>query len=387
MHTNAFDFDTLIDRRNTGSIKWDKYAGQDVIPMWVADMDFRSPPAVMQALHERVDHGVFGYTPKPPAALVDTVLSRLASEYHWQIEPDWLVWLPGLVCGLNVVSRAIGEAGCDILTAVPVYQHLFDAAPNVGKQAVCAPLARDGARWTFDFDALEQAITPNTRLFMLCNPHNPVGRMWNREELLALAEFCERHDLVICSDEIHCQLVLDSSKQHLPIASLDPAIAKRSITLMAPSKTYNLPGLGCAFAIIPDPQLRAQIMAAKQGIVPHVNALGYTATLAAFRDSDDWLAALLDYLRGNYQLLLDTHLPGLSISPIEATYLAWIEVHDPALGNPMTLFEQAGVGLSPGDQFLGTGFVRLNFGCPRSRLQEALSRIRQAVLQHGSSGS
>ncbi|MEZ5591772.1 MAG: aminotransferase class I/II-fold pyridoxal phosphate-dependent enzyme [Gammaproteobacteria bacterium] len=195
------------------------------------------------------------------------MLSRLASEYHWQIEPDWLVWLPGLVCGLNVVSRAIGEAGCDILTAVPVYQHLFDAAPNVGKQAVCAPLARDGARWTFDFDALEQAITPNTRLFMLCNPHNPVGRMWDREELLALAEFCERHDSVICSDEIHCQLVLDNAATAYSHCQPGPCYREAQHHADGTQQTYNLPGLGCAFAIIPDPQLRAQIMAAKQGIV------------------------------------------------------------------------------------------------------------------------
>jgi len=381
MQNNHFDFDTLIDRRNSSSIKWDKYAGQDIIPMWVADMDFQSPPAVIAALHERVEHGVFGYTIKPPTALVDTVLSHLASEYNWQVEADWLVWLPGLVCGLNVVSRAVGEAGCDILTAIPVYQHLFDAAPSFDKQAICAPLARDGARWIFDFDALEQAITPATRLFMLCNPHNPVGRMWDRQELLALAAFCERHDLTICSDEIHCQLVLDRDKRHLPIASLDETIAQRTITLMAPSKTYNIPSLGCAFAIVPDPELRTQVLAAKQGIVPHINALGYTAALAAYRDSDDWLAALLDYLRGNYELLLNTPLPGLSVGPLEATYLAWLEVHDKTLDNPQALFEQAGVGLSPGKQFQGEGFLRLNFGCPRSRLQAALDRMQNALSQ------
>ena len=377
----TFNFDDIIDRHNTGSNKWDKYQGRDIIPMWVADMDFRSPPAVIEALHQRIEHGVFGYTHKSPAALVDTVLSRLALDYAWPVDPSWLVWLPGLVCGLNVVSRAVGERGCDILTVVPVYQHLFSAAPNVGKQAVCVPLARDGARWTFDFDALEQAITPATRLFMLCNPHNPVGRMWDRKELLALAEFCQKHDLVICSDEIHCQLILDRDKKHLPIASLDEAIAKRTITLMAPSKTYNVPGLGCAFAIIPDPQLRAQVMAAKQGLVPHINALGYTAALAAYRDSDDWLAALLDYLRGNYQLLLESmpDLLGLSMSPIEATYLAWLEVHNKNIKNPAAFFEQAGVGLSPGPQFQGEGFVRLNFACPRLLLQHALDRMRIAL--------
>ena len=377
----TYDFDSTVDRHNTGSIKWDKYQGRDIIPMWVADMDFNSPPAVIKALHERVEHGVFGYTPKPPATLVDTVLSRLAHEYDWQVDPDWLVWLPGLVCGLNVVSRAIGEQGCDILTAVPVYQHLFDAAPNVGKNAICAPLTREGKRWTFDFDALENAVTSSTRLFMLCNPHNPVGRMWNREELLALAEFCQKHDLVICSDEIHCQLILDRAKKHLPIASLDQAIAERTITLMAPSKTYNLPGLGCAFCIVPDAQLRAKVLAAKQGIVPHTNALGYTAALAAYRDSDAWLAQLLDYLRGNYQLIQNTitELPSVSLTPLEATYLAWIEVHDENLDNPGLFFEQAGVGLSPGAQFQGDGFVRLNFGCPRALLQQALDRMNSAL--------
>jgi cystathionine beta-lyase len=207
--------------------------------------------------------------------------------------------------------------------------------------------------------------------------------MYSREELLAVAEFCEKHDLVLCSDEIHCQLILDKTKQHIPVASLDKAIAERSITLIAPSKTYNLPGLGCSFAVIPNAKLREQFVAAKSGIVPNIAALSFTAALAAYRDSDDWLAALLDYLRGNYALLTDriAAMPGMTLTPLEATYLGWIDVRDTGLEDPAGFFEQAGVGLHAGPVFKGPGFLRMNFGCPRPLLAQALNRMQQALTE------
>jgi cystathionine beta-lyase len=379
----TFDFDALIDRRHTGSTKWDKYRGRDILPMWVADMDFRSSPAVLAALHERIEHGVFGYSHLPPPRLVDAVLSRLLRCYGWQVEPAWLVWLPGLVCGLNVTCRAIGEDGDAVLTATPVYYHLFQAPGNVRRQAITTPMACSDNYWTLDFDRLEEAVTARTRLFMLCNPHNPVGRVYTRAELLALAAFCERHDLVICSDEIHCQLILDQDKRHIPIAALDRAIAERTITLLAPSKTYNIPSLGCAFAVIADERLRERFNAAKAGIVPHVTVLGYTAALAAYRDGDAWLTELLAYLRANRAILEQAvaNIPGLAMSHVEATYLAWLDTREMGLDDPAACFEQAGIGVSDGRQFRGPGFVRLNFGCPRATLEEAIRRMTDLERQ------
>lgn len=348
--------------------------------MWVADMDFRSPPAVIEALHRRVDHGVFGYT-GAPAELVDVVVGRLLEDYGWRIQPDWLVSLPGLVVGLNVTCRAVGEDGDDVLTFTPIYPPFLTAPRHSGRNPVAVSLRHSAGRWGFDLERLEAAVTPRSRLLLLCNPHNPVGRVYSREELLEVAAFAERHDLVIGSDEIHCGLVLDADKRHIPLASLSPEIAARTITLMAPSKTYNLPGLGCAFAVIPDEELRRRFTRTMAGIVPHVNALGFTAALAAYREGGPWLAALLDYLRGNRDLVMRevAAMPGLAMAPVEATYLAWIDVRESGLPHPAAFFEEAGVGLSEGRDFAGPGFLRLNFGCPRSLIAKALERMDRAL--------
>jgi cystathionine beta-lyase len=246
------------------------------------------------------------------------------------------------------------------------------------------PLLEKDNRWTFDFDRLERTMTPNTRLFILCNPHNPVGRIFNRDELMALVEICEKHDIVICSDEIHCGLLLDEDKNHLPTSTLGPEVAKRTITLMSPSKTFNLPGLGCAFAVIPDEKLRRRFVQAMAGIVPHVNAMGYAAAEAAYRDCADWQAGLLDYLRGNRDTIAQAiaEMAPLSIAPVEATYLAWIDVRGAGLPNPVQFFEDAGVGLQDGIEFDGPGFVRLNFGCPRPLLEAALDQMKTALDRH-----
>jgi cystathionine beta-lyase len=245
----SFDFDTIIDRRNTGSAKWDKYKDRDVIPLWVADMDFRAAPAIIHALQQRVDHGVFGYA-LPPEGLPEALQAFLHSWHGWTIEKDWITWLPGVVPAMAAACRAIGDDGDDVMTAVPIYPHFLSVHKSARRNLITVPLQLREGRWTFDFDAIERAITPHTRLFLLCNPHNPVGRAYSREELARLAEICLRHDMIISSDEVHAGLVLDTATPHVPTAMLSPEIAARTITLRAPSKTFNLPGLGCAYAII-----------------------------------------------------------------------------------------------------------------------------------------
>ncbi|MBK8335458.1 MAG: putative C-S lyase [Sterolibacteriaceae bacterium] len=376
-----FDFDHPPDRRGSDSVKWGKYAGRDVLPMWVADMDFAAPPCVIEALRERVDHGVFGYG-SPPMSLAGAVVEALQRDHGWSIDPDWLVWLPGLVSALNIVCRAVGDAGDEVLTATPVYPPFLSAPCYSGRRVTTVDLRRTDSRWTWDAGRLERAVTPRSRLLMLCNPHNPVGRVFSREELTSIAQTAERHDLVICSDEIHCGLVLDKQVQHLPIAMLDNATAERTITLMAPSKTWNIPGLGCAFAVVANPKLRRQMLDAMHGIVPHANVLGLAATEAAYRHGDPWRRELLEYLRGNAECVerAIAAIPGLSTWPVEATCLAWIDARPLALRDPVRFFEDAGVGLSNGADFGAPGYVRLNFGCARSVLELALRRIHDGVM-------
>jgi cystathionine beta-lyase len=235
-----FSFDQLIDRRGGDSIKWNRYAGRDVLPLWVADMDFAAPPAIISALEKRVAHGCFGYAEATPL-LLEAVLGHLQRAYGWQVEANWLVWLPGLVSALNVACRAVDG---DVLTATPIYPPFLSAPGLAGKELATAALQQRAGRWVWDFPALQRALTPNSRLLLVCHPHNPVGRAWDDDELEQIAAFCERHQLIVCSDEIHCQLLLDRQRRHRPLAMIGADIAERSITLMAPSKTYNIPGLG-----------------------------------------------------------------------------------------------------------------------------------------------
>lgn len=375
----TFDFDEIIDRRGTSCEKWDKYRGRDIIPLWVADMDFRSPSAVIEALQERVSHGIFGYT-HAPDTLYEAVLTSLKEEYGWEVQRDWITWLPGLVTGLNVACRAVGEPGDDVITFTPVYPPFLSAPPLSGRQTVKVPLACRDGRWGLDLEALEAALTPRTRLLLLCSPHNPVGRLWNREELASLAAFAEHHDLVICSDEIHAGLVLEESLRHLPIATLAPEIDRRTITLLAPSKTFNVPGLGCSFAVISDDSLRRAFRKAMGRVVPHVNLLGFTAAEAAYRHGEPWRSELVRYLRGNRDLVArELEGMGLTVAQVEATYLSWIDVRHLGIEDPVAFFEEAGVGLSCGADFGLPGYLRLNFGCPRPLLVEALGRMKAAL--------
>lgn len=368
------DFDEPVDRRHTASDKWDRFRDRDVLPMWVADMDFRAPPPVLDALHARVEHGVFGYT-NPPDELVDVAIDMLARSYGWRVDPEWLVWLPGLVPGLHLAAAAVGEPGDAVATFTPIYPPFLAAPRRAGRERIDVPLA--DAAGSIDFDALAAAVTPRTRMLLLCHPQNPTGRVYRRAELQALAEFCERHDLVLCSDEIHCALVLEPGVDHEPAATLGTDVARRTITLVAPSKTYNVAGLGCSLAVIPDPALRRRFQAARAGFVPGVNTLGFTAALAAWRDCAEWHRALIEYLRGNRDRVaaaVDAH-PRLSMVTPEATYLAWLDARGLGSDDPAAAAEAAGIGLSDGAAFGAPGFLRLNYGCPRATLDEGLRRL------------
>ena len=381
-----FDFDRPIDRRTppiNDSVKWAKYRDQDVLPMWVADMDFAAPPEVLCALHQRIEHGVLGY-PQVTSQVVDAVLCHLSRDLGWVVDPDWLVWLPGLVTGLNVACRAAGSVGDSILTAVPIYPP-FMSAPRLSDRRLQTfaltqdPLTRS---WTWDIRTMLAAADHSTRLLMLCNPHNPVGRVWRPDELIAIAEQAEKHDWIICSDDIHCELVLEKGVRYTPLASLSPEIARRTISLFAPSKTYNIPGLGASFAVIPDATLRRRFEGVMAGIVPHINVLGYTAMAAAYTHGLAWRDAVHAYLRENRDLLVSSlaAMPGLRVHAPEATYLAWINasgVSRPEGMSAARYFEKGGVGLSPGEEFMpgATDFVRLNFGCTRDTLNRAIERL------------
>ena len=370
------DFESVIDRRNRDSLKWNKYAGRDVLPLWVADMDFSAPPAVLAALENRIAEGCLGY-PVPWPALVDTVLAYLQREYAWRVEPEWLVWLPGLVTGINAACRAVEG---DVMTATPIYPPFLAAPGFAGKSLALVPLRLAESRWGWDFAAMEAALTPTTRLLLLCHPHNPVGRAWEASELTELAAFCQRYDLTVCSDEIHCGLILDEGRSHTPFALVDPELAPRCITLMAPSKTYNIPGLGCSFAVISDAALRRRFTGVMRGIVPDVNVLGLTAAEAAYSDCEDWRIGLIDVLRRNRDRVeaVVASLPKLNMTHVEATYLAWIDARGLGVADPAAFFEAAGVGLSSGDAFGMPGWVRLNFGCPPATLELALERMMVA---------
>ncbi|MGC9397634.1 MAG: MalY/PatB family protein [Anaerolineae bacterium] len=380
----SFRFDELIPRRQTESVKW-TVCDEDELPMWVADMDFRSPPPVLEALQDRVDHGVFGYG-MPPDELREVIVARLARLYDWHVAPEALVFLPGVVPGFNLAAQALTEPGGGLVVQTPVYFPMLGAAKNADLIFQHMELTqRSDGRYEVDFDRFKATVDDRTAMFLLCNPHNPVGRVFTEAELACMAEHCQAKDVLICSDEIHGDLIF-SEAEHVPIASLAPEIEARTVTLMAPSKTFNLAGLGCAFAVIPNPELRKAFKAGKRGLVGHPNVLGYTAALAAYRDGGPWLEALLAYLEANRDFTTEyvrAHLPGVRMAKPEGTYLAWLDCRGTEIpGNPYEFFRaEARVMLNDGAAFGpgGEGFVRLNFGTPRSLLEEGLERMRSAL--------
>lgn len=375
MRKGSMDFDRLIDRSGTASLKWGAY-GSDVLPLWVADMDFAAPPPVVAAVAEFAAHGVYGYT-QVPRSLEDAVRGFLVSRYAWSIDPEWLVFLPGVVPALNLVCRAYAAPGEAVMTITPVYPPFLEAPAFQGRVLQAVPAAMVGGRWRLPLAQMEAAVTPATRVFLFCHPHNPFGRAWEPDEVVAVVDFCRRHELVLCSDEIHCDLLLDPVR-HLPAAMASAEAAPATVTLMAPSKTFNLPGLNFAFAVIPDPGLRRRFLAETRGLFSLPGCFAVAATEAAYREGGPWLEELLIYLRGNRDVVEEfvaSSLPGVTMTHVEATYLAWLDVRGLGLPDAAAACERAGLGLSDGRPYGGEGFLRLNFGCPRSLLTEALRRL------------
>lgn len=379
-----FTFAT-IDRSDTHAIKHELYRSQPVLPMWVADMDLASPPCVTEALQSRAAHPVYGYS-HPWPGLNQAVVNWCQRQYDWAIDPSWIVWLPGVVPSFNLAIDAFSRGG-RVLVQEPNYPPLRKAAELRGATAVKLPVStRSPSVW--DWAALEQALAdPDCHLMILCNPMNPQGMMLSHDELHRLAELCREHQVILCSDEIHCDLVLEPGARHCPAGSL-PNIADHSITLMAASKTFNVAGLGCSFAIIPNGDLRRRLQSKGQDLMPHPNFMGLVATEAAFNEGYDWLMALQGHLKANRDRVaaVIAELDGLNYVPAPATFLAWIE-SDLAPGEAMTRFNEAGIMPSDGKDFGDPRSVRLNFGTGRETLDLALARLDTYWRQNRHSSS
>ena len=377
----AFDFDRIITRRGTGSLKWDKFPNLD--PFWVADMDFTAPPAVLEALQERVAHGVLGYA-QPHPELTEVLLDYMEKRHNVRVEGNEIVHIGGLVCALSLIIQAIGKPGDKVMTCTPIYPPFIGVHHDGGKQCISVPHIEINGRWEFDWTAMEAAVTPDTAVFLLSNPQNPLGRVFTPEEIEQLAAFCDRHDMVLVSDEIHCDLVLDEElTPHVCAAGLHEDLQKRIITLLAPSKTYNIAGMGYAFAVIRDDSLRRKFTQAKGHTQPEIGCLSYFTAEAAYRHGEPWRQELLAYLKKNRDTVTEfvrTQMPGCEIPNIEATYLAWIDCRALEKDNPAEFFEQeAGLYLSDGAYFGTPGHIRLNYGCPHSRVLEALEKIANVI--------
>ena len=373
------------ERRNTDSIKWGLYE-EDVLPLWVADMDFTSPPAVIEAMQMRTAHGVFGYA-RESTELKELIAARMDNLYGWKIKLEDIVMLPGVVAAFNLVCQAVAQPGESILIQPPVYPPFFSAPGYAGARAVFNNINLNAAgEYAIDLQDFEAVIEKNTRAFLLCNPHNPLGRVFSKTELSSMAQICLKHGLVICSDEIHSDLVFEGYR-HIPIASLDKEIEASTVTLLAPSKTYNIAGLECSALICTNPDLRGRIQTARRGLLGWVNLMGMTAGVAAYKHGNEWLEQVLQLLQGNRDYLMQylaENIPGIRMTRPEATYLAWLDCRD--LNLPQSpaqfLLEKARVALNNGADFgePGKGYVRLNFGCSRATLKDALDRIKRAVM-------
>lgn len=376
-----YDFETSLQRENTGSLKWQKYAGTDILPLWVADMDFMSAPEILDALHDRVSHGVYGYT-VPHEAPEQAVLTYLKSRHNISSSAEELVWLPGLVQGLNLVCRAAGQSGDGVMVHTPVYPPFLSAPVYSDRTRITSELIEVDGKYTFDRAGMEASVTPGTKLLILCNPHNPVGRCFPKGDLEWLLDFCEAHDLWICSDEIHCDLLLGDA-EHVPLLAFGERAAQRTITFLSPSKTYNLPGLACAYAVIPNPEIRKAFQKVCRGLITEVNCFGYAGLVAAYTYGEPWRQELVQVLKENYDLVVSTlgdRHPEVKIPSMDATYLAWLDLRAYGMEKPSSYMESKGIGLSNGIDFgAPSGFLRLNFGCPRSILEDGLGRLCDAL--------
>ncbi|MCY3838753.1 MAG: PatB family C-S lyase [Gammaproteobacteria bacterium] len=369
-----------IDRRGTSSEKWEKYAGRDVLPLWVADMDLPTAPFVLDAVRERLEHPILGYT-APPARMAEGFRAWLRRRYGWRVDEEWLVWIPGGVPGFNVAARAVATKGHDLVIPAPVYGPILKVPDNVGLRGVVSSLALNHGRWEMDGDDLGAKMSAATAAILFCNPQNPSGRVYDRDELEAVAELTLRNDAVLISDEIHCPIVLDETKRHVPIASLGREVEARSISLFSPTKAFNFPGLNAAVAVIPDPVLRERYELAGTGLISVHSPLAFAALTAAFEDDSGWLDEQNAFLAGNARRLevAITDIDGIRTTPVEGTYLAWLDVSALGLEDAAAAFEEHGLGLHGGEEFGDPGFLRLNFGCPRSILDQAVDRLAKAA--------
>ena len=380
----TFDFDQLFDRHNTGSTKWSRYSA-DVLPMWVADMDFAAPPVVIEALQQRLLHPLVGYSVAQDN-LREAIVADLWNKYTWKVKPQELIFLPGVESGFNMALKALVQPQQNVVVQVPNYPPLRHAPGHWGLNKVELEfIAQADGTYLTPLDVLRESLNGGGAL-LLSNPHNPIGKVFGREELQAVADICAAQDAWIISDEIHAELCFDG-RVHIPTASLSAEIAERTITLMSASKAYNIAGLKTSFMIIQNAALRERVNHARCGMVDSVNPLGMEATRVAYSEGAPWLAELKTYLQANRDWLVDavrSRLPGVTINVPQGTYLAWLDCSALDLGNPQQFFlEQAKVGLSPGLDFgdQHQQFVRLNFGCPRSLLEEGIARMERALTQ------
>jgi cystathionine beta-lyase len=380
-----YDFDRVIERQDTDSIKWKVY-GAEILPMWVADMDFLAPPQVIDALVQRAQHGVFGY-PERPASYYEAMIDWMRARHGWEIKREWLAHSPGVVTALNLAVQAFTQPGDKIIVQPPVYFPFFPIIKNNGRQVVFNPLRAENGYYRMDLADLEKHIDSRTKAVMLCSPHNPVGRVWSKDELAALGEICVRRNVLIFSDEIHSDLVL-GGHTHVPLAMLAPEMADITVTLIAPSKTFNIPGLFTSALIIPNPQLHTQFNHMLENMsLNHSNTFGMVGLEAAYRHGAEWLEQLLEYVQGNIDYTIrffQERVPQIKVACPEGTYLLWLDCRDLGLSHDALrdlFFKQAKVALNEGHTFGagGEGFMRMNIGCPRSVVQEGLERIERAV--------
>ena len=393
-----YDFNQICDRKNTNCFKWDFiqsiFGNDDVIPMWVADMDFPVATPIVEALKRRAEHEFYGYT-KASTDVIQSVVDRMWDKYAWKIKPEWVVFTPGVVPALNIAVRMLTHPGDEIILQEPVYYPFFPAVTSSGCQIVNNQLKLINGRYEMDYEDLEHQFharigmlpVPNRiKAIMLCNPHNPVGRLWSKEELTKLGDIAIKHGVVVISDEIHCELLF-KDHQHTPFASISEEFEQNSIVCMSPSKTFNLAGLEVSSIIIPNKKLRHLFINTRTGILPEPNLFGYTALEAAYRFGDEWLDQLLDYLQGNLDFLLKyfaNRIPKIKVIKPQGTYLIWLDCRDLGMDD-MTLRnfmrDKAKVGFDDGFLFGsgGSGFQRMNIACPRPILEEALIRIETMV--------
>jgi cystathionine beta-lyase len=380
-----FDFDAPIDRRAAADCrKWNRYPA-DTLPMWVADMDFAVPEPIQAALRTRLAHPVFGYA-GPPASLIEAILEMLEVRHGWKVAPEAIVMLPGVEPGFNMALRGLLSPGDGVVVQTPIYAPILAAPLHWGQRRIEVPLKPIASGFSADLPALENAFAEKgTKAFLLCNPHNPTGKVYDADELSVIAASCLRHNVLIISDEIHGDLVYEGGR-HYPIALLAPEIAERSITLMSASKTYNIAGLKAAFAIIPNAALRQAFVSARAGMVDSVNLMGLVATEAALRECKAWRHALLIYLQENRDFLaseIAQRFPMIGYQPPQASFLAWLDCRGIALAvEPAQFFlERARIAVSAGEEFgtLGAGHIRLNYGCRRATLAASLDRLEQAL--------